>query len=80
MILLAHAYLFGGNGTLQKQISAGIYLSKLEWDSDPETFERGAKDMNYKPSCSAIFFGLFLHAGGGGGILPLPPPPGSATE
>ena len=45
--------------------------------ADPETLERGPRNMKYKsPHSAAIFLGLFLL--GRGGLAP--PPPGSATD
>ena len=49
----------------------------MESVADPETWERGPRNMRYKPlSSAAIFLVLFLQ-GGGGGHGPLPP--GSAN-
>ena len=42
--------------------------------ADPETLERGQRNMKYKPLCTAaIFFGLFFTGQGGHG--PFDPPP-----
>ena len=44
----------------------------MESVADPETWERGPRNMRYKPlSSAAIFLVLFLQ-GGGGGMAPCP--------